>query len=175
MGTGSQDWSGSGVGQERGWYLGRPDFPASLRSSEIRSDNKKPGGGTCPPPGSSIGAPGWSCGGCCPLARLGGLQGDLPFSSGPSARTFGSHPGASTRKTRGSQCCHGPSKSGRPGFPASLRSSEIRSDNTKPGGGKNPPPGSSVGAPGFEPGTFGSQSRRATGLRHAPLLLVATS
>ena len=25
-----------------------------------------------------------------------------------------------------------------------------------------------IGAPGFEPGTFGSQSRRATGLRHAP-------
>ena len=28
----------------------------------------------------------------------------------------------------------------------------------------------SIGAPGFEPGTFGSQSRRATGLRHAPPL-----
>jgi hypothetical protein len=26
-----------------------------------------------------------------------------------------------------------------------------------------------IGAPGFEPGTFGSQSRRATGLRHTPL------
>ena len=33
----------------------------------------------------------------------------------------------------------------------------------------NPPnPVSSIGAPGFEPGTSCSQSRRATGLRHAP-------
>ena len=28
---------------------------------------------------------------------------------------------------------------------------------------------SEVGAPGFEPGTFWSQTRRATGLRYAPL------
>ena len=28
-----------------------------------------------------------------------------------------------------------------------------------------------VGAPGFEPGTFWSQTRRATGLRYAPLAL----
>ena len=27
----------------------------------------------------------------------------------------------------------------------------------------------SIGAPGFEPGTFWSQTRRATGLRYAPL------
>jgi hypothetical protein len=29
----------------------------------------------------------------------------------------------------------------------------------------------SIGAPGFEPGTFWSQTRRATGLRYAPLYL----
>jgi hypothetical protein len=33
---------------------------------------------------------------------------------------------------------------------------------------RKPPRGPSIGAPGFEPGTSCSQSRRATGLRYAP-------
>src|SRR5204863_1136531 len=32
-----------------------------------------------------------------------------------------------------------------------------------------------IGAPGFEPGTFWSQTRRATGLRYAPRLLRITN
>src|SRR3989442_8011832 len=32
-----------------------------------------------------------------------------------------------------------------------------------------------IGAPGFEPGTFWSQTRRATGLRYAPSALRASS
>jgi hypothetical protein len=53
--------------------------------------------------------------------------------------------------------------SGRRDVPASLRSSEIPAHS--PG---MPHCGTTIGAPGFEPGTFGSQSRRATGLRHTP-------
>jgi hypothetical protein len=34
---------------------------------------------------------------------------------------------------------------------------------------------SKVGAPGFEPGTFWSQTRRATGLRYAPLATASTN
>ena len=33
------------------------------------------------------------------------------------------------------------------------------------------PAGCQIGAPGFEPGTSWSQTRRATGLRHAPLYM----
>ena len=54
-------------------------------------------------------------------------------------------------------------QSGRRDVPASLRFSEIPARS--PGW---PHRGPSIGAPGFEPGTFGSQSRRATGLRHTP-------